>query len=102
MHSKDVVYTSGTNEFTDGAPEAITMHYEGDYSGDVIFIVQHPRVMNSPNVAHTVHGNTTVEVRIPYEVIRDLVADDVRAQLIRNLEQMESRDILLGRHHEAR
>lgn len=96
MHSKDAVYVDHHNEFTDGKPELITMHHNGDYSGDVTFVVQHPRVMNSLPGGVKVYNNSTVEVKIPFEVLRDLVADWARNERVSKLEQMDPRDVLLG------
>jgi hypothetical protein len=100
-HTKDVVYVSSRNEFTNGKPENILIHHNGDYSGEVEFIMMDVRIEERPDL-EKIWGNTVASVHIPFEVIRDLVADWVRANLIRNLEQMPERDVLLGRHHEAR
>jgi hypothetical protein len=100
-HTKDVVYVNRNNEFTNDKPENIVIHYNGDYSGDVQFVMMDARVEDRPELGK-IWDNPVVSVYIPFEVIRDLVADWVRANLIRNLEQMPERDVLLGRHHEAR
>ena len=75
MHSKD---------FGNG----ITIHHNGDYSGDVKIDV--PRGKTNTFATPT---NQFVEVEIPFEVLRSLVLDYLRSKTISNLESMTDYDL---------
>lgn len=65
----------------------ITIHHNGDYSGDVKINVPKHRVeeFNAPNSVY--------EIEIPFEVLRSLVLDYIRNRTISNFESMTDDDL---------
>lgn len=66
----------------------ITAHRNGDYSGDVRFH------MSAERTVEYYHGTNSMEVAIPFEVLKELVADKRRSDLIGQLEDATVDEIL--------
>lgn len=99
MHSMDIVHTSAHNDYAgDHRPEAFTVHHNGDFSGDVKIDLMEPRVKVLLADRGRIHGNPIAEVTIPFEVIKQIAAEYVRAEHIRNTQDATDHDVLMGRH----
>ena len=70
----------------------VQFHYNGDYSGDVVMTV--PASAVAEPVSAPGCGEPTVEVSIPFEALRMLVAEYVRSRQISRLEIATASEIL--------
>jgi hypothetical protein len=63
--------------------ESVNIHFNGDYSGDVV-------------INNKKDGDEYKEITVDIKDIFDFVAGYIRSEKISKLEEMESKDILLG------
>lgn len=97
MQSMHIVHIGALNEYAGGyRPEAFTVHHNGDFSGDVKIEVMAPRVTVLPAASGTIYGNPITEVVIPFEVLKQAVAEYARRYRISALKDATDDDVLLG------
>jgi hypothetical protein len=91
MHSTDITLPRGP----------ITVHHNGDYSGDVLVpVYKNTRCVPGDHLEYTIFEapETAVTVPeyigIPFEVMKTLVADHLRSDLMSMLEDMSSDEVL--------
>jgi len=94
MHTRHIVHTAAHNEYSGNRPEAFTMHHNGDFSGDVKIEVMSTRTKDVHDVR--IYGSYVTEVSIPFEVIKQIVAEYVRQEKINSLMDATDHDILTG------
>jgi hypothetical protein len=70
--------------------EDFTVHHNGDYSGDVWITVEGSRLEDLGEVEPGVHHHI---VKIPFDVMKELVANWARANIISDYEQMSADEI---------
>lgn len=77
----------------------VFMHHYSDLSGDVLFNMPEAAITRciQPEPTDGSKVKSRVEVRIPAEALKRLIASWVAAQRISKLEQAEPDEILLGR-----
>lgn len=90
-----------------------TVHHNGDYSGDIYIQINtyHPhrtyseRVVRFENQAQREHMKTLIhapedlapdyyEVKIPFELMKRIVAEKVRSDMIERIEEMDANELL--------
>jgi hypothetical protein len=67
----------------------ITFHHNGDYSGDVSLRLSEDQVEQGQ-----FKNETYYEIEIPFDAMKELVANYVRSEKISKLEQAEDNEIL--------
>jgi hypothetical protein len=73
---------------TDG--KEVTFHHNGDYSGDVLIVVQAHKVAHYESTSHT---SEHYEIEIPFNDLKMLVAEYVRGEKVDRLEQAEDDEV---------
>jgi len=77
-----------TFDYDDPEKGEIFVHHNGDFSGDVIINIDSKAVNK-----YELESNR-VEVHLPFELLQDLVMSKIRSDMIQNLEQMSSNELL--------
>lgn len=107
------MHTDRFNTVTDGA---FTVHHNGDYSGDVKIVIPtyHPNINYPKRVEFHDHSNSRekilsqkylvygdsdlipdfYEVDLPFELLKQIVADKIRNDLMARVEEMDSDEVL--------
>lgn len=99
MHSSDFMHTDPCPDHDNphpNAPELFTVHHNGDFSGDVMIDLEGWRVeeTQSADSQFARHGQPIYTVRVPFEVIAELVAQCVASRKISELESGNYKKIL--------
>lgn len=91
MHTTSITYTNDRYDPEPGKVEEFICHHNGDFSGDIKLSVE----------PHRVEEGMVFEglpeyliVNVPFEVLKELVANYLRSQLISNYENMDANAIL--------
>jgi hypothetical protein len=91
MHSRTYQYDAPRYPFGQGSEtKEMRVHRNGDYSGDIQFVVANEEI---DYTADTMGENGTSQVRIPYEVIEQIVLDKLASDRVSALEQADHHDL---------
>jgi hypothetical protein len=99
MHSSQYMYTDPYPRLGQpgaGGPEQFNFNHNGDFSGDVLLDIEGWRVdlVHTSDSPYARHGEAIYQVKIPFEVLAELVAEAVLRNKIANLENDDYKKIL--------
>ena len=99
MHSSEYVYTDQVPDHDNPhplTPELFYFHHNGDFSGDVIINLEAWRTVQTvePCDFGSRNDQGICEVKIPFEVLAQLVSEAVLSKRVSDLEQANYRKIL--------
>ena len=93
MHSSEYMYEDPDQP---GGPEQFNFQHNGDFSGDVVLDLEDWRVntIHTANSPYARHGQAIIEVKIPFQVLAELVAEAVLGKKIADLENADYKKVL--------
>jgi hypothetical protein len=93
MHNSNIMYTDpfpDRDQPNKGAPESFNFNHNGDFSGDVWLDLEGWRVekIHDEGSPYARHGQPIYNIRIPFPVLAELVAEAVRDRRVSDYENM--------------
>lgn len=70
--------------------DGVTIHHNGDFSGDVLIVVD----KTNTEEYNSTGSRVMVEVSIPFKILRSLVIEQLRRKTISNFESMSDEDFV--------
>jgi len=98
MHSVDIMYTDWVELLEAESrqprrqyPELFTVHYNGDFSGDIKINMEdwHVELIEEADGPGARHGHAIVQVELPFEVVARIVAAYVINEKVHRLETLD-------------